>query len=153
MTCSRPRVCKRHTWLSESHLSSLGLSFLIYEMRIMICYGKYQVQNKFEVLGYYEKNDVELKKKSLDRPFSYSAYISRQTAFGANLEDQDRRLTLCWPCSVGQQLRTHNASKPGAFGRRQVPIRLAMDSTCHCRHLGSGVGCDADTEADLHATR
>lgn len=120
----------------------------------MICYGKYQVQNKFKVLGYYEKNDVEFKKILRQAFLLFGLHFQADCLRGklwVPRSAEGRRLTLCWPCFVGKQLRTHNASKPGVIGRRQVPIPLAMDSTCHCRHLGSGIRCDADPEADLHA--
>lgn len=45
--------------LSEAQFSHLSNG----NNAIPYCYGKYQVQNKLKVLGYYEKkNDVELKK-------------------------------------------------------------------------------------------
>lgn len=67
--------------LSEAQFSHLSNG----NNAIPYCYGKYQVQNKLKVLGYYEKKRCGIKKKSLDRSFCYLTYISRQTAFRANL--------------------------------------------------------------------
>lgn len=51
-------------------------------------------------------------------------------------------------CSAGKS----NASNLVLLGVHQVLIPLAMASPCHCRPLGSGIGCDVeDTDADLNA--
>lgn len=58
---------------------------------------------------------------------------------------------LYCPCCAGKQLRTSNTSKPSPPGSTPGPLPLVMGSTCHCRHLGSGISYDVEgTDDDLN---